>query len=850
MMEKQSSSGGCFSFTRIEEVIYTAGGYDGSIRIDTTVDATGFNRGMSSFSGGLAKLKGTLKTVGTAIAGAFVPLTIAAATLELVKFGQEGVRASTELTNAMMGLQSIIEGQGRSFQKAKGFLDEYVSDGLIPMTNAVTSYKNLAARGYDDSQIQSVMTALKDASAYSRQSSYSMGEAVQTATEGLKNENSVLVDNAGVTKNVAKMWDDYAKSIGTTAKELTQQQKIQAEVNGIMEETRFQTGDAAKVAGSFSGQLAQLSYHFNELKVAVGDTLIPLLKAVLPLIDDIVQGLTWVFQKLSLVTQAITGQSADMVQGAGDASDAENDLANSINNASNAAKKALANFDDLNILQLGLNSNSGGLGVGSDDVETVGGLNNALGSASLSFGDFNDKVAIAKNNLDNFTTSLELVKEAALQPIQIPTPIVGKLPDPVYDPNWGLDIPVVHLPEFAELPNPIYNPVWGLAKSLVPEMAILKAAVTAFPLLPVPIYNPAWNLAASLIPEMAMLQQVLLSIPTLRIPVYTPAWNLAATLIPELAYVKELIASFPVMPSPVYNPIWNLAKTLLPEVETAKASINTVPQTFESAINAIIESINYLSPTTSIALSSVLGMFGMFANSSTSISAASGTNIMENARTSMQNFIDTHQTAFNVVNGMMATFVNFMTGNYAAGANSMIQTTNLLGVNITSIFSSAISFIGEHWNGLMSILGDAKGAVKEWWSGNKNWVVPVAGITLAGIAVGSVVISGGASLPAISTLGTAALASIPALATGAVIPPSNQFLAVLGDQKSGVNIETPLSTMVDAFNAALDARGGASGPIEVTVRIIADSKLTRALKTELDNESRRRGVKLVTGGAY
>lgn len=65
-----------------------------------------------------------------------------------------------------------------------------------------------------------------------------------------------------------------------------------------------------------------------------------------------------------------------------------------------------------------------------------------------------------------------------------------------------------------------------------------------------------------------------------------------------------------------------------------------------------------------------------------------------------------------------------------------------------------------------------------------------------------------------------------------------------------MNIETPLSTMVDAFNAALDARGGASGPIEVTVRIIADSKLTRALKTELDNESRRRGVKLVTGGAY
>ena len=42
------------------------------------------------------------------------------------------------------------------------------------------------------------------------------------------------------------MWEDYAASIGTTAQALTKQQKIQAEVNGILTETRFQAGDAAK----------------------------------------------------------------------------------------------------------------------------------------------------------------------------------------------------------------------------------------------------------------------------------------------------------------------------------------------------------------------------------------------------------------------------------------------------------------------------------------------------------------------------------------------------------------------------------------------------------------------------
>lgn len=45
--------------------------------------------------------------------------------------------------------------------------------------------------------------------------------------------------------------------------------------------------------------------------------------------------------------------------------------------------------------------------------------------------------------------------------------------------------------------------------------------------------------------------------------------------------------------------------------------------------------------------------------------------------------------------------------------------------------------------------------------------------------------------------------SIPKLAQGAVIPPNREFLAMLGDQSSGTNIETPLATMIDAFKAAL-----------------------------------------------
>ncbi len=77
-----------------------------------------------------------------------------------------------------------------------------------------------------------------------------------TATEGIKNENSILVDNAGVTKNVAKMWEDYAKKIGVTTTSLTQAQKVQAEYEGIMAETAMQAGDLEKLSGTLAGSQA------------------------------------------------------------------------------------------------------------------------------------------------------------------------------------------------------------------------------------------------------------------------------------------------------------------------------------------------------------------------------------------------------------------------------------------------------------------------------------------------------------------------------------------------------------------------------------------------------------------
>lgn len=82
---------------------------------------------------------------------------------------------------------------------------------------------------------------------------------------------------------------------------------------------------------------------------------------------------------------------------------------------------------------------------------------------------------------------------------------------------------------------------------------------------------------------------------------------------------------------------------------------------------------------------------------------------------------------------------------------------------------------------------------------------------------------------------------IPRLATGAVIPPNQEFLAMLGDQKRGVNIETPLETMVQAFLTALDNRGGAGMPDKLEITLANGKTLAEVVWDESEKKYKQTG---------
>ena len=75
---------------------------------------------------------------------------------------------------------------------------------------------------------------------------------------------------------------------------------------------------------------------------------------------------------------------------------------------------------------------------------------------------------------------------------------------------------------------------------------------------------------------------------------------------------------------------------------------------------------------------------------------------------------------------------------------------------------------------------------------------------------------------------------IPRLATGAIIPANKEFLAVLGDQKHGTNVEAPLDTIKQASTEALlevMAKLGMSGrntsgtPVNITLQVTLDKQV-------------------------
>jgi len=173
--------------------------------------------------------------------------------------------------------------------------------------------------------------------------------------------------------------------------------------------------------------------------------------------------------------------------------------------------------------------------------------------------------------------------------------------------------------------------------------------------------------------------------------------------------------------------------------------------------------------------------------------------------------------------------------------------------NVEQIFSGVIDFLtgvftgdwDKAWGGVVKIFKGAWNSIVSLLEGAVNLIIDGVNWLISQLnkihfefpdwvpGVGGK--SFGINIPPVGKV------AIPRLATGAVIPPNREFMAVLGDQKSGTNIETPLATMVQAFKQALNESGGGN----TTVILELDGqRFGQVVYTAYNKENRRIGVSL------
>lgn len=178
-----------------------------------------------------------------------------------------------------------------------------------------------------------------------------------------------------------------------------------------------------------------------------------------------------------------------------------------------------------------------------------------------------------------------------------------------------------------------------------------------------------------------------------------------------------------------------------------------------------------------------------------------------------------------VTTGTFSTWLNSITSAFRSFKETMLEIFEGLGDGIKGVINGII--YGIEWlcnkvidgiNKVTSALNNLSFTIPDW--------VPVLGGKKFGFSIKQL-----------------SHVSIPRLAEGAVIPPNREFLAVLGDQRRGTNIETPLSTMVEAFKQAM-AESGSNGTYTFVVNLDG-REVARNTIRHMNDMTRERGKPVV-----
>lgn len=341
---------------------------DGSVIIDTRMDTTGVQNGVSAIKQSFNGLGSVVKKIGILIGGAF-------AIGKLTQFGKECV----ELGSNLAEVQNVVD---VTFTTMSDKVNEFAKNAMTSAGLSETMAKQYVGTfgamsksfGFSESQAYDMSTALTQltgdvASFYniSQDLAYIKLKSVFTGeTETLKDLGVVMTQSA---------LDQYAlaNGYGKTTSEMTEQEKVALRLAFVQKQLSAASGDFIRTSDSWANQMRVMQLQLQSLKATVGQGLINIFTPVLKVINILLGKLATLANAFKSFTELITGKKSSGQTGASGAglagtdaiadtadqygeaadnaeklADATNDTADATKKATKAAKGYLSPLDEIN----------------------------------------------------------------------------------------------------------------------------------------------------------------------------------------------------------------------------------------------------------------------------------------------------------------------------------------------------------------------------------------------------------------------------------------------------------------------------------------------------------------------
>jgi len=696
-----------------------AGRYDGSIRIDSSIDSKGFDKGIA----GMSK---SIKALGAALAIAFSVKVIAGFTAESAKLAAEWERLA-------FSAQAVGQINGISAKKTRELVQELRESGIQSDT-ANRSFINFAKDGLDTSLLPALAAGAQDLATFANTGETS-SDMLDRLTQGILTMNSLMLRNAKVSVDIEEAQKAYGETIGKTTSQMTIQEKRHGVMLAVMERLKSITGLYELSQKTVAGQMASNVRVTNDLKDAIGspfqDALFKLIKAWNTMLKAMTRAisvggalrstfvnigavasiLAEIIAKLFMAIASLFGYEASAGGGGGTmesladggqaAAAGQDALAESTEKAGKAAKGALASFDDLNVLQ----KDTAGAGAGADAGAGLDGL----------VGDYGEI------NVDDFVNPMD--------------EIIAKAD---------------------ELKEKIANNKFFIAFSKLFE-AIGKVLSSAWEAIMV-TFKPAWDW---------FVENVLGDIDFGQLLVDAIDW-----LTKKLEELSKWIGEN------------KTAFTIILIVLTAVALIMSGVGISIGIVIAVIAALIF---------------------------------ILANAGKAWEIMKSLAVLAWNIIAKLWGKakewFKSHVTDPIKDAFKSSFETIESI---VKGVINKVIDFMNTMIDGIVSGINTIIGAAN----------------TVSSI------------LPGSPSIGYISATKIPYLATGAVIPPNAQFAAILGDQKSGRNLEAP----ENLIRQIVREESGGGGEQKITIEFSGSmAELVRMLNPEIKKDNARIGKTLISG---